>query len=105
MRHNVYFLRLSQLLNVSGVADQGRNYAWAWGAQVLPKRRRSPSNWDGNRSFWHCCFGHHFAVIEGYLFVVLCVIGGGVPYSINSLRALPCYVVLVADHLCYVKRR
>jgi len=45
-----------------------------------PKGRRSPSNWNGNRSFLvlHGCFGHHAAVtcrlIEDYLFVVFCVV-------------------------------
>ena len=32
-----------------------------------PKRRRSTPNEDGNKSFLHCCFGHHAPVIEGYL--------------------------------------
>jgi len=54
---------------------QVRNWAWAWGgSSPPPKRRRASSNWDGNRSFLHCCFRHHAVVIEGYSFVGFCIV-------------------------------
>ena len=39
-----------------------------------PKRCRSPLKLGRELVFLHCCLGHHAVVIEGYLFVVFCIV-------------------------------
>ena len=39
------------------------------------KTSQPPPNGDRNKSFLHCCFGHHAPVIEGYLCYFLNIMG------------------------------
>ena len=38
------------------------------------KRRHSFLELGRESVFLHCCFGHHAVVVEGYLFVVFCIV-------------------------------